>query len=221
LPAQKKKAVLNYSHINPNLSAKTNTMKTQLLFLASLLLAFDTLAQTDFPSAETQIKSAVLAAPADKRDGATVYGYDKSKGFMLLRKGSNELICLADDPSQNGFNVSCYHKDLEPFMERGRALKKEGKSPKDVFDMREAEAKSGKLAMPKQPSTLFVYSAPEEAYNRSTGDVKEGYLRYVVYIPYATSESTGLPLKAESPGMPWIMHPGTHGAHIMISPPRN
>lgn len=195
-------------------------MKTTLIILFFSLVTFSSLAQATFPSAEAQIKSAVLAAPADKREGATVYGYDQSKGFVLLRKGSNELICLADDPNQNGFTASCYHKDLEPFMERGRTLKKEGKSTKDIFDMREAETKSGKLAMPKQPSTLFVYSAPEEAYNRSTGEVKEGYLRYVVYIPYATSESTGLPLKAESPGAPWIMHPGTHGAHIMINPPK-
>ncbi|MFT5773641.1 MAG: hypothetical protein ACI9ZX_003050 [Algoriphagus sp.] len=42
-----------------------------------------------------------------------------------------------------------------------------------------------------------------------------------MYIPWATSESTGLPLKAYGPGMPWIMDPGTHRAHIMISPPRN
>ena len=106
-------------------------------------------------------------------------------------------------------------------MARGRALKQAGKTTQEIFDTREKEAKSGKLAMPKQPSTLFVYSAPDENYDAATGDVKEGYLRYVVYIPYATSESTGLPLKPEAPAMPWIMHPGTHGAHIMINPPQD
>jgi hypothetical protein len=73
--------------------------------------------------------------------------------------------------------------------------------------------------MPRQPTTLYVFSAPEKDYNISKGEVNNGYLRYVVYIPYATAESTGLPLKPEGPGMPWIMHPGTHGAHIMINPP--
>ena len=72
--------------------------------------------------------------------------------------------------------------------------------------------------MPKQPTTLFVYSGKDENYDRSTGTVKEGSLRSVVYIPYATTETTGLPLKPAAPGMPWIMHPGTHGAHIMINP---
>lgn len=87
--------------------------------------------------------------------------------------------------------------------------------------MREQEVKDGKLKMPEQPTTLYVYTASEEDYNTSTGDVQNGYLRYVIYIPYATAESTGLPLKPDFAGQPWIMDPGTHRAHIMISPPKN
>ena len=171
------------------------------------------------PSPEVQIKTAVLAAPADKRDGATVYGYSPKNEFVVLRKGANELVCLTDDPAQKGLSVSCYHRDLDPFMERGRLLKKEGKKPGEILTIREQEVKNKKLMMPTHPSTLFAYSAKEENYNTTTGEVKDGYLRYVVYIPYATAESTGLPLKAEAPGMPWIMDPGTHRAHIMINPP--
>ena len=104
-------------------------------------------------------------------------------------------------------------------MQRGRELKAEGKGYQEIFDTREREVKSGRLKMPEQPSTLFVYSAPADAYKPETGEVKEGSFRYVVYIPYATAESTGLPLKPEAPGMPWIMDPGTHRAHIMITPP--
>ena len=130
------------------------------------------------------------------------------------------MICLADDPSQKGLNVACYHRDLEPFMARGRALKKEGKSHQEIFDIREAEVKAGTLQMPKSPTTLFVFTAPDEQFDASTGEVTNGYLRYVVYIPYATAESTGLPLKPDAPGMPWIMDPGTHRAHIMINPPK-
>ena len=40
---------------------------------------------------------------------------------------TNKLICISDDPVKEGFNCVCYHKDLEPFMARGRALKAEGK----------------------------------------------------------------------------------------------
>ncbi|GAB3200003.1 ABC-type Fe2+-enterobactin transport system substrate-binding protein [Pontibacter aydingkolensis] len=191
----------------------------KLLALTLLLMAgLNTQAQTSIPSAESQIRSAVLAAPADKQAGATILGYNQKAELVTLRKGTNELVCLADDPNQKGFSVACYHRDLEPFMARGRELRKAGKVSKEIFDAREQEAKSGKLKMPKQPTSLFVYTAPDENYNRSTGEVKDGYLRYVVYIPYATSESTGLPLKPDGPAMPWIMDPGTHAAHIMITP---
>ncbi len=195
-------------------------MKITFILLASCALLTNALAQTSVvPSSDVQIKTAVLAAPADKREGATVYGYSAKNEFVVLRKGTNEFVCLADDPAQKGLNVSCYHKDLDAFMERGRILKKEGKKPAEILAMREQETKDKKLMMPTHPSTLFSYTAKDEDYTPATGEVKNGYLRYVVYIPYATAESTGLPLKPEAPGMPWIMDPGTHRAHIMINPP--
>jgi hypothetical protein len=192
-------------------------MKTQLL-LSIIFCSGASLAQ-NIPTKEVQIATAVLASPEGLREKAMVYGYSDKGEFIVLRKGENEMVCLADDPSQAGLNVSCYHKDLEPFMERGRVLKKEGKSFQEIFDIREQEVKSKKLSMPAQPATLYVFSAKDEQFNRTTGEVKDGNLRYVVYIPYATAESTGLPLKPEAPGMPWIMDPGTHRAHIMITPP--
>ena len=194
-------------------------MKTTLLILTASLMRIYAFAQSDIPTSNAQIKTAVLAAPADQRAAATVYGYDEAGGVVTLREGSNEMICLADDPNREGFSVACYHRDLEPFMKRGRELKEEGKSSQEVFDTREKEVKDGTLSMPEQPSTLFVYSASADQYDPAAGEVTDGSFRYVVYIPYATAESTGLPLSPEAPGMPWIMDPGTHRAHIMINPP--
>ena len=194
-------------------------MKISLLILYFIGTALSCIGQSAVPSPEIQIKTAVLAAPDELREGAKVYGYNEDGALVVLREGSNEMVCIADNPAQDGFNVSCYHRDLEPFMERGRLLRTEGKSSQEIFDMRENEVKSGTLRMPENPTTLFVFSAPEERYDAATGEVTDGNFRYVVYIPYATSESTGLPLRPEAPGMPWIMDPGTHRAHIMINPP--
>jgi hypothetical protein len=192
-------------------------MKNQLL-LSIIFCGGACLAQ-NIPTKEVQIATAILASPEALREKAMVYGYSDKGEFIVLRKGENEMVCLADDPNQPGLNVSCYHKDLEPFMARGRELKKDGKSFQEIFDIREKEVKDKKLAMPLQPTSLYVYSAKDEQFNRTTGEVKDGNLRYVVYIPWATAESTGLPLKPDAPGMPWIMDPGTHRAHIMITPP--
>ena len=181
-------------------------------FIITLSLSF----AQEIPAPENQIKVAVLAALPDQREGAMILGYNAKGELGVLRNGSNALICLTDDSKQKGISVSCYHKDLEPFMARGRELKTLGKTFQEVFDIREAEVKSGKLMMPKYPTSLFVFTADE--WDPATGNAKNAYTRSVVYIPYATAESTGLPTKPMGPGLPWIMDPGTHRAHIMISP---
>jgi hypothetical protein len=175
-------------------------------------------AKNELPSAAIQIKSALLAAPQEKRDSCTVYGYSADKQLILLRQGTNEMICLADNPDEPGFSVACYVRELEPFMQRGRDLRKQGMKGQQLFDEREKEVKAGTLQMPKEPAALYVYSAKDEEFDPATGEVKNGYLRYVIYIPYATATSTGLPEKPSASGMPWIMDPGTHSAHIMINP---
>lgn len=192
-------------------------MKTLISFLLCFYF-FNVHDQPIIPSVEIQIKTAVLAAPAELQAEATVYGYNKKGEMVLLREGSNEMICLADDPKIPGFNVACYHQSLEPFMKRGRELRMEGKKGKEIEYLRAKEIEDGKLIMPSQPTALYVFTAPEKDYDKETGEVNNTYLRYVVYTPYATSESTGLPLKPHAPGMPWIMDPGTPHAHIMISP---
>jgi len=168
------------------------------------------------PPAKKQIELAVLAAPEKERDACTVLGYDADGKVVTLREGSNNYVCLADDPNKPGFSVACYEKGLEPFMARGRQLRAEGRSDKEVWDTREAEVKSGALAIPDK-SILFVLSGKEDA---TTGEITEKYLRYVIYIPFATPESTGIPTSPAGPGAPWIMDPGTFHAHIMINPPR-
>lgn len=169
---------------------------------------------------EEQIAMAVQAAPEALRTEATVYGYDEEGEFMLLREGSNDIICISDDPKRSGFQVVAYHKDMEPFMKRGRELKAEGKTADEVFAIREEEAKNGELEMPDHPCNMTLLEGTEVTMNPATGELGGVYLRSVVYIPWATSESTGLPPSPTVPGGPWIMNPGTHRAHIMITPPR-
>lgn len=192
-------------------------MRLFFIFIFLLTSGFS-YSQSEILPAKIQIETALLAAPEDTRSEAMVYGYNDKGEMVVLRKGNNNMICIADDPNFEGIKVSCYSKKLEPFMSRGRELSSEGKSEIDKRKTRKQEVESGKLKMPDSPSTLYVFSGSEENYNKETGELKEGKFRYVVYIPYATAESTGLPLKPDNPGMPWLMDPGTHRAHIMISP---
>src|SRR5688572_12153112 len=114
-------------------------MVRTVVFLLLSVLSISAVAQSGVLSREAQIHAALLAAPADKRDKATVYGFSEQKELIVLREGSNEMYCIADDPSNPGFSVSCYHSDLHPFMQRGRDLRKTGKSQDEIFKTREKE----------------------------------------------------------------------------------
>lgn len=175
-------------------------------------------AAADVPSAQVQIAGAVLAAPAELRDGAAVLGYDAhGAGLAPIREGKNELICLATDPAKTAFNAACYHKDLEPFMSRGRELLAQKVTGAKRNEIRFKEVEDGKLPMPKEPRTLYVLTG--SSFDAASGKVQDAYLRWVIYVPFATPQSTGLSTKA-SDNAPWLMAPGTAGAHIMINPPK-
>lgn len=167
--------------------------------------------------AAAQLAAAVQAAPEDRRDGARVLGWDGDGKVVELRAGSNDLVCLAPMPGSPQWSVACYHESLEPFMARGRELLALGVTGQERIDAREREIAEGKLPMPREPRTLYVLHG--SGFDAEAGEVRDAYLRYVIYTPYATAESTGLTTRPVA-GAPWLMAPGTAGAHVMINPPR-
>ncbi len=170
-------------------------------------------------TAEQQVASAILAAPEDRRGGAEVLGYDSQGKLVTLRKGTNDLICLADKPGDPRFSIACYHKDLEPFMARGRDLESQGIAGNDRNEKyRWKEIKEGTLKMPREPRMLYVLNG--KGFDSATGTITNPSLRWVLYWPFATAETTGLPTRPRR-GEPWLMDAGTAGAHVMISPPSN
>jgi hypothetical protein len=191
-------------------------IKTGTLLLAGLA-ALGTVRAADAPPPEQQIAAAILAAPEERRAEAGVLGYDAAGKVVTLRAGSNDLLCLADNPADDSFSVACYHKDLEPFMARGRELSADGTTGKERHAKRWKEVDDGKLDMPREPRLLYVLTG--KGFDPASGQILEAYLRWVVYVPFATPESTGLSTDP-APGKPWLMYPGTAGAHIMISPPK-
>jgi len=191
-------------------------MKTTIMLWAACLVW--RLGAADVPAPAVQIAAAILAAPEELRDGATVLGYNAQGTLVRLREGKNEMICLASDPAKTSFSVACYHRDLEPYMARGRELLAQKITGKERNDIRWKEVADGKLALPHDPPrTLYVLTGT--AFDPNTGKVADAYLRWVIYVPFATPASTGLSTKA-SDGAPWLMSPGTAGAHIMINPPK-
>jgi hypothetical protein len=166
--------------------------------------------------AEVQIALAIQAAPPDHRDDATVQGYDASGNFVVLREGTGDMICMAPNPAAERFEVSCHAASLEPFFARGRELSAQGIEGQERISTRWKEFEAGTLPI---PYGTVNYIMTGSGFDPATHEIQDPFTRWVIYTPNATPESTGLSIQATS-GAPWLMFPGTAGAHIMIVPPR-
>jgi hypothetical protein len=186
-----------------------------ILALAGVVACAGTATSQD-KSQEQQIAEAVTPLPEAMRAGATVYGY-RGGELVTLRQGSGMMVCLADDPSDDRWHVACYHESLDPYMAKGREIRAQGTTDRaTVARMRKAAISSGELKMPEAPAALYSLTGSAAAFDPQTGTVTGASSLYVVYVPYATSETTGLPTRPAGGG-PWLMAPGEPWAHIMIS----
>jgi len=171
-------------------------------------------AQAPIPPKEEQVMAAVLPLPENLRASARVLGYDAAGKFVELRPGTG-MVCLAQYPKEKSFHVSCYHESMDPFMARGRELRANGTPDAQVDTVRYAEAKSGKLKLPSGAATLYqLFGGTLDV---AAGSITGARRLYVVYLPYATGASTGLPERPKGTD-PWLMSPGTPKAHIMFTP---
>ena len=172
-------------------------------------------ASSQVANPEEQVAQALAAAPEDKAGEARILGYAADGSVVELRAGTNDLVCLSSNPARENFSSSCYHASLEPYFARGRELDAEGASREDRYRIRFEEMQAGTLPMPVMSATQYIFDGSWDA---ETGTA-EGRVRWVIYIPGATPETTGLSLQPQEGG-PWLMMAGTPGAHIMIMPPR-
>ena len=168
------------------------------------------------PSAE-QISAAVLPAPADLRATARVLGYDAAGKLVVLREGTGALTCLASDPKAARFHVACYHKSMEPFMARGRALRADGVRPELVDSVRFHEVRRGKIRMPREPAILYSLTGKTGSFDPVNGTATGARALFVIYVPGATAQSLGISA-VPAEGIPWVMNPGTPKAHILVVP---
>lgn len=163
---------------------------------------------------EQQIVEAVRPLPEPERAGATVLGYRHGAELEVIRSGNNRYICLADPPGDTNFAVSCYQRELEPFMARGRSLRAEGKASSEVRDTRRAEIEANELPMPDRAVLISMFGRLAD--EMASPDSVTGL--HVIYLPYATAEQVGFPT---TPGAgPWLMDAGQHRAHVMFSTPK-
>lgn len=187
-------------------------MKHFLGFTGAFLIAS---ACSNFPvlaaSPDEQIAQATTPLPDDLRAGATVVVYDPVTGARkVLRQGTSTLECEPENP-RDGF-TRCYSNVNRPRRELEEKLRAEKKSDKEIQAAISDAIKSGVLKVP--PTGTMSYRLSN----------KDGVIKklWIVSVPYATPEMLGVSTVSQrdaalkGQGLPWMMLPGTAGAHIMI-----
>jgi hypothetical protein len=193
---------------------------TRAALLACALLAGSAAASAQTPVSHTktnewQVATAVLALPEALRAGAEVRGWN-GDDLVVLREGTNGIICLADRAEQEGLAVACYHDSLEPFMARGRELTRQGVAGAERDEIRWREIEAGTLHMPAM-AMVFNLRYNTDDIDPATFDPATAGRLHSFYIPGASTESTGV--SAQPSQEPWLMQAGTPSAHIMIALP--
>ena len=164
-------------------------MKRTFQLLCTGFLASLTGFALEVASPADQIASSTLAAPEERRAAATVLGYNAEGKVVTLRQGTNDVICLADDPAVKAFSVACYHKDLEPFMARGRETRG---GVQGQGAARAALEGSGRRQDQDSARAAPLYVLTGTGFDAAKGEVTDAVFRWVIYSPFATPESTGL-----------------------------
>jgi len=175
------------------------------LALANLFIGSTASAQ----SADARIAEALKPLPEDLKAGATVYMYDANGDRKVLRQGTNGVECSPKE--EDGF-TRCSSTVTRDRRDLQAKLKAQKKSPKEIQEAVAAATKAGTL----KPVPFGTMSY------RFSDDDKRIKILWVMSVPGATTETLGVSTVSQRDaalkghGFPWLMLPGTPGAHVMI-----
>jgi hypothetical protein len=165
------------------------------------------LSASAFAQAPSEIETAVLAAPANMREGATVIKWKPDFTYDTLRKGTNRLVCFDKSglPGQLPFSIECSSIANMDRIVQNMKFEAEPDRAKRQAALDAAE-KDGTRAKPEYGSVWYHLMGKDRATART---------HMTVALPGATAQSTGLPDNPKMGGV-WIMNAGTSSAHLMV-----
>ena len=175
-----------------------------LLVMGLMSSFFSVASDQETRDVETLITQAVMPLPTALKAGATVVSVGENDKRTVLRKGSNNMMCRADDPAP-GFMVICYHKDLDTYWTLAAPVLADGATPREERDYLLAAVKEGKLS-PVRGGILYVLNGTF---------VENALPMSVIFVPNLTAESSGLS-DVPNQHQPWLMWGGTALSHVMI-----
>jgi hypothetical protein len=155
-------------------------------------------------ASQADVDKALLAAPPQLRDQATVIKWKPDQTYETLRKGTNRIVCYdrSGFPGQQAFSLECTM--LGNLDRAAQNLKFEAMGDRKQA-MLDAAEKDGTRVKPEFGSVWYHLMGPDQARART---------HMTIAVPGATTQSMGLPDNGRGGGV-WIMNAGTTTAHLM------
>lgn len=175
------------------------------------------LAANNASAQDKTVAAATLPLPESMRNGAEVVQLDDAHQPTVLRKGTNAMVCIADKPGDDQFDVRCYQKDFIAVVYPAYPAPSSAKVAADI--------KAGNLKLSNVPTAGYRCLGPASGYdpltNRLTADVE---CWESIHFPFRTASEIGLPEEADVPeslqrSVPYVMASGRYWSHVMIRHP--
>lgn len=169
-------------------------------------IVFGVLAVSSCALAQSDVDKALLAAPPNMKEAATVIKWKPDFSYETLKKGTNSLVCydLSGYPGHPPFMLECTSMGNLPRVAQNLKIEAMG-DKKAVTAAFEAAEKDGTRVKPEFGSVWIHMMGPDQEHARH---------HTTIAVPGATSQSLGLPDNGKEGGA-WIMNAGTSTAHIM------
>jgi hypothetical protein len=158
-------------------------------------------------ASQADVDTALLAAPANLKDQATVIKWKPDFAYATLRKGTNRLVCYdrSGFPEQQAFSIECTSLANLERIAQNMKFEAAGDRAKTQALIDAAE-KDGTRVKPEFGSVWYHVMGADKDHTRT---------HLTIAVPGATSQSMGLPDNSRQGGV-WIMNAGSSTAHLMI-----
>lgn len=164
-------------------------------------------ATSAFAQATPDVDKALLAAPRNQREAASVIKWKADGTYDTIKAGTSPLVCYdqSGQPTEQPFSVQCTSKANLDRVAQNKKFEMEPDREKRAAAIAAAE-KDGSRIKPEYGSVFWNFSGKDQETARA---------HMTIATPGATTASTGLPDHNKLGGA-WIMGAGTTGAHIMV-----
>jgi len=159
------------------------------------------------PTNDETIQRALMAAPRQLAEGATVVKWKDDGTYETLKKGTNRLVCYdrSGEPGRAAFAVQCTSIGSLDRVAQNRkfeAIQDRRERQKQI----DAAEKDGTRVKPEYGAVWYTMNAADKEHATR--------VHMTIAVPNATTQSTGIPDNPKQGGI-WIMNAGTTTAHIM------